>query len=80
MVMARAKELLLKLRVPDTRKKALFVNGLENHVSSLYGWLLARAQTGNYCFWIDSDVHVRSRCIAKATFYDVLCNSEVYST
>ena len=28
-------------------------------MSSLYGWLLARVQTGNYCFWIDSDVHVR---------------------
>ena len=35
---------------------------------SLYGWLLARVQTGNYCIWIDSDVHVRSRCIAPAMF------------
>ena len=37
-------------------------------VFSLYGWLLARVQTGNYCIWIDSDVHVRSRCIAPAMF------------
>ena len=32
---------------------------IENAVSSLYGWFLARVQTGDYCFWIDSDVHVR---------------------
>ena len=37
-------------------------------VSSLYGWLLARVQTGNDCFRIDSDIHVCSRCIAPAMF------------
>ena len=40
-------------------------------VFSLYGWLLARVQTGNYCIWIDSDVHVRSRCIAPAMFSSI---------
>ena len=43
-------------------------NRQSHNVFSLYGWLLARVQTGNYCIWIDSDVHVRSRCIAPAMF------------
>ena len=42
---------------------------IENAVSSLYGWFLARVQTGDYCFWIDSDVHVRRWCIAPAMFF-----------
>ena len=43
-------------------------NRQSHNVFSLYGWLLARVQTGNYCIWIDSDVHVRSRCIAPAMY------------
>ena len=42
---------------------------IENAVSSLYGWFLATVQTGDYCFWIDSDVHVRRWCIAPAMFF-----------
>ena len=49
-------------------KRSLIIESYMDDVSSLYGWLFARVQTGNYCFWIDSDVHVRSRCIAPDHF------------